>query len=254
MAGVSKSTEKLVNVIVCIGAAIVIFGAWQKITHQPLADFFLTAGLITEAVIFMVYAFLPPPGSEMHAIAEALPKLASGNSGNPALDKLDKMLQEADITPANLSKLSDGFKKLGTSVDKIADVSDVVKSTSDYSAKTKEATAALDAMKDAYQSATTTMGHFNSAAESTKQFHEQVQVLTKNLGSLNAIYELELQDTNNHLKAMNNFYSNLVQASQTMQGSVDDAKKAHEQIAKLAGNLSQLNTIYGNMLSAMQGR
>ena len=43
-----------------------------------------------------------------------------------------------------------------------------------------------------------------------KQFHEQVQVLTKNLGSLNAIYELELQDTNNHLKAMNSFYGNLV--------------------------------------------
>ena len=253
MAGVSKSTERLVNVIVCVGAAIVIFGAWQKITHQPLADFFLTAGLITEAVIFMVYAFLPPPGSEMHAIAEALPKLAN-SSGNPALDKMDKMLQEAEITPANLSKLSDGFKKLGTSVDKIADVSEAVKSTSDYSAKTKEATAALDQMKVAYQSATTTMGHFNTAADSTKQFHEQVQTLTKNLGSLNAIYELELQDTNNHLKAMNNFYSNLVQASQTMQGSVDDAKKAHDQIAKLAGHLSQLNSIYGNMLSAMQGR
>jgi gliding motility-associated protein GldL len=255
MAGVSKSTERMVNVVVCVGAAIVIFGAWQKITHQALADFFLTAGLITEAVIFIVYAFLPPPGSEMHAIAEALPKLASGGStGNPALDKMDKMLQEADITPASLGKLSEGFKKLGSSVNNIAEVSDVVKSTSEYSAKTKEATQALESMKNAYQGATTTIGHFNAAADSTKHFHEQVQVLSKNLGSLNAIYELELQDTNNHLKAMNSFYGNLVQASQTMQGSVDDAKKAHEQIAKLAGNLSNLNTIYGNMLSAMQGR
>lgn len=244
----------MVNVIVCMGAAIVIFGAWQKITHQPLANFFLTAGLITEAIIFVVYAFLPPPGSEMHAIAEALPKLAGGTSGNPAIDKMDKMLQEADITPANLNKLSEGFKKLGTSVNNIAEVSDVVKSTSEYSAKTKEATQALDAMKSAYQGATTTISHFNSAADSTKQFHEQVQVLTKNLGSLNAIYELELQDTNNHLKAMNSFYGNLVQASTTMQNSVDDAKKAHEQISKLAGNLSHLNTIYGNMLNAMQGR
>ena len=81
-----------------------------------------------------------------------------------------------------------------------------------------------------------------------------MQVLTKNLGSLNAIYELELQGTNNHLKAMNSFYGHLTNASQTMQNSVDDAKKAHEQIAKLAGNLSSLNTVYGNMLSAMQGR
>jgi gliding motility-associated protein GldL len=252
MAGVSKSTERLVNVIVCVGAAIVIFGAWQKITHQALADFFLTAGLITEAVIFVVYAFLPPPGSEMHAIAEALPKLAGGS--NSSVDKMDKMLKDADITPANLARLGEGFKKLGTSVENIADVSDVIKNTSDYSAKTKEAANALDQVKQAYQGAASTLSHFNSAADSTKQFHEQVQVLTKNLGSLNAIYELELQDTNNHLKAMNSFYGNLVQASQTMQGSVDDAKKAHEQIARLAGNLSNLNTIYGNMLSAMQGR
>jgi gliding motility-associated protein GldL len=252
MAGVSKSTERLVNVVVCVGAAIVIFGAWQKITHQPLADFFLTAGLITEAVIFMVYAFLPPPGSEMHAIAEALPKLAGGS--NSSVDKMDKMMKDADITPANLARLGEGFKKLGTSVENIADVSDVIKNTSDYSAKTKEAAHALDQVKVAYQGAATTLAHFNTAADSTKQFHEQVQVLTKNLGSLNAIYELELQDTNNHLKAMNSFYGNLVQASQTMQGSVDDAKKAHEQIARLAGNLSNLNTIYGNMLSAMQGR
>jgi gliding motility-associated protein GldL len=254
MAGVSKSTERVVNVVVCMGAAIVIFGAWQKITHQALADFFLTAGLLTEAVIFIVYAILPPPGNDMHAIVEALPKMAGGSSGNPALEKMDKMLQEADITPANLSKLSEGFKKLGTSVDKIAEVSDVVKATSDYSNKTKEAAQALDAMKNAYQGATATIGHFNSAADSTKQFHEQVQVLTKNLGSLNAIYELELQDTNNHLKAMNSFYSNLAEASQTMKGSVDDAKKAHEQIAKLSTNLSSLNTVYGNMLTAMQGR
>jgi gliding motility-associated protein GldL len=254
MAGVSKSTERLVNVIVCMGAAVVIFGAWQKITHQALADFFLTAGLITEAVIFVVYAFLPPPGSEMHAIAEALPKLAGGHSGNPAIAKMDEMFHDADITPANLSRLSDGFKKLGSTVNNIADVSDVVKTTNDFTSKTKEVTVALDQMKTVYQGAASTVSSFNSAADSTKHFHEQVQVLTKNLGSLNAIYELELQDTNNHLKAMNTFYGNLVQASQTMQGSVDDAKKAHEQISKLAGNLSHLNTIYGNMLTAMQGR
>ncbi len=254
MAGTNPKLDRIVNIVVCMGAAIVIFGAWQKITHQPMADFFLTAGLITEAVIFVVYAFLPPPGNEMAVLAAALPKMGSTSNGNPALDKMDKMLQEADITPATLGRLSEGFKKLGTSVNNIADVSDVVKSTGEYAAKTKEATAALDSMKNAYVGASATLGHFNAAAESTRQFHEQVQVLNKNLGSLNAIYEVELQDINNHLKAMNNFYGNLVNASQTMQGSVDDAKKAQEQIAKLASNLSSLNTVYGNMLSAMQGR
>src|SRR6476661_2282350 len=156
MAGTSKKTDRIVNIVVCMGAAIVIFGAWQKITHQELADFFLTAGLITEAIIFVVYAFLPPPGSEMHAIAEALPKLAgNSNAGNPALAKMDKMLQDAEINPTTLGKLGESFQKLGTQVDRIADVSDVVKSTNDYAAKTKEATVALESMKTAYTGAAT---------------------------------------------------------------------------------------------------
>jgi gliding motility-associated protein GldL len=253
-AGVSKSTEKLVNIIVCVGAAVVIFGAWQKITHQRLADFFLTAGLLTEALIFLVYAFLPPPGGEMHALAEALPKLAGAGSGNPALQQMDKLMQEADITPTNLARLSDGFKKFGSTVEKISDVSGALAATTDYTNKTKEAVVALDSMKNAYHGATATLGHFNSAAESTKQFHGQVQILTKNLGSLNTLYELELQDSNNHLKAMNSFYSNLAQASEAMNGSVADAKKTQEQVALLAKNLGNLNHVYGNMLSAMQGR
>ena len=65
---------------------------------------------------------------------------------------------------------------------------------------------------------------------------------------------MELQDTNNHLKAMNQYYGNLVQASQAMEGTVGDAKKAQDQIALLANNLGRLNQVYGNMLSAMQGR
>lgn len=252
MAGTSKSTDKLVNIVVCVGAAVVIIGAWAKITHQWFADFMLTAGLLTEALIFLVYAFLPPPGSEMEKIAEALPKL--GGAGNPALASVDKMLQEAEINPANMKRLSDNFSKLGTTVEKMSDIADMSAVTADYTAKTKEATTALATMKDAYTSATGTALQFNQAADSTRAFHEQVQTLTKNLGSLNTIYELELQDTNNHLKAMNSFYNNLVAASQTMQGSVQDAQKTQEQISLLAKNLSSLNNVYGNMLAAMQGR
>ena len=106
MAGTSKSTERLVNVVVCVGAAVVIFGAWAKILHKSFADIMLTVGLLTEAAIFLVYALLPPPGQEMAALAEALPKMAGGNTMNPALQSLDKMMQEADITPTNLKKLS----------------------------------------------------------------------------------------------------------------------------------------------------
>jgi len=259
------------NFIFAFFAGVVILGALFKIRHWPAADEMITVGLLSEVIVFMVMAFLVPPPEEFHwqryfpditkhpdlegpNFKPTPLALAGTSAGNPALNKLEDMLQAADITPTNLGRLSDNFKKLGTTVDKMGDIGDVVAATGDYTAKTKEASVALSQMKDAYVGAASSIQHFNQAADGTKQFHEQVQVLTKNLGSLNTIYELELQDTNNHLKAMNKFYSNLVQASDAMQGSVDDAKKAHDQIAVLATNLSRLNNIYGNMLSAMQGR
>src|SRR5260370_41635850 len=112
----------------------------------------------------------------MHALVEALPKLASGPSGNPALEKMDKMLQEADITPANLGRLSEGFKKFGTTVEKISDVSGALAATTEYTTKTKEASVALDSMKGAYQNATNTISSFNAAAEGTNQFHPQARL------------------------------------------------------------------------------
>lgn len=252
MAGISKRAEKTVNVIVSAGAAVVIFGAWAKILHKPFADAMLTAGLLTEAVIFLIYAVWSIFGYGLGSHGDGSTTVSVTNT--TVLQPLDKLLQEADITPTNLKKLSDGFQKLGTTVDKMAEISDMVKTTSDYTAKTKEASNALDAMKNAYINTANSLNTFNEAAVGTKQFHEQVQVLTKNLGTLNSIYELELQESNNHLKALNNYYSNLANAASIMHTSVEDARKAQEQISVLAKNLTALNHVYGNMLTAMHGK
>jgi len=243
--GVSPTVMRTVNIFVCTGASVVIFGAMAKILHLSWADWALKIGLTTEALIFLVYAILPPEGHDSSSVAVA-------SEGNPALKTLDNMLQEADITPVTLSKLSAGFQKLGTTVDKMGEIGDVVKSTADFSAKAKEAGIALGSIKDASNNVSQALVGFQGASESTKQFHEQVQGLTKNLTSLNTIYELELQESNNHLKALNQFYGKLSEASAAMTGTAQDAMKAKEQIAALATNLSKLNQVYGSMLSAMQ--
>ena len=123
-----------------------------------------------------------------------------------------------------------------------------------WGVKTKEVTQALSGVKDAYVNAANSVGAFNAASDSAKHFHDQIQVLTKNLSSLNTIYELELQESNNHLKSLNTFYGKLAEVSTVMTGTADDAKKVQEQVAGLANNLGRLNNIYGNMLTAMQGR
>ncbi|HEV3223877.1 MAG TPA: hypothetical protein VGZ90_13405 [Puia sp.] len=50
---INKTT--VLNFAYSIGASIVIFGAWMKLLHKPGANFFLTVGLMTEVVIFIVY-------------------------------------------------------------------------------------------------------------------------------------------------------------------------------------------------------
>lgn len=249
MAARKRTFLTLIDVLVSAGAAVIIFAAWAKITHQSYANSMLTIGMWTETAIFAVYAIIEwvkPKSHEEDVVAAPVP------AGNPALKSLDKMIQEADITPVSLKKLGEGFQKLGSTVNGLSDVGDVVKSTGDFSAKTKEATQAIGTMASAFSNSASTMASFNNASESAKGFHEQVQVLTKNLGSLNTIYELELKESNNHLKALNSFYGKMAEASQAMMGSVDDANKAKEQIGALANNLGKLNSVYGNMLSAMQ--
>ena len=252
MAQKKRTFLTVIDVLVSAGAAVIIFAAWAKLTHQSYADILLTVGMWTETAIFLVYAAIEWIKPKQHPEDEE-PVLALA-VGNPALQSMDKMLQEADITPANLKRLGEGFNKLGTTVNGMSDVSDVVKSTNDFGVKTKEATVAISNMATSFTNSANTMASFNNASESAKGFHEQVQVLTKNLGSLNTIYELELNESNNHLKALNGFYGQMAQASQAMMNSVEDANKAKDQIGALATNLSKLNAVYGNMLSAMQGR
>jgi len=252
-AAIPPKVSRIVDIIVSLAAAVVIWGALQKLLHTSTADFFLKLGLGAEAAVFLVYGILYMyyPAIDDHQVKLAGATVAP--QGNPALKSMEKMLEEADITPANLGKLSAGFQKLGTTVEKMGEISDVVKATGDYTQKTKEATQALDAVKTAYTGIATSATSFNNASEGAKIFHEQIQVLTKNLSSVNTIYELELQESNNHLKALNQFYGKLNEASNAMNTTASDAIKAKEQIAALANNLGKLNQIYGNMISAMAG-
>lgn len=252
-AAIPPKVSKLVDVFVSIAAAIVIWGALRKIIHAPDADLWLKIGLTTEALVFLCYGvlYLIYPAVKDSAHRDEL--LVETSGGSP-LASLDKAMIEAQITPAVLNRLGEGFNRLNTTITNMNDITDVVAATADYTQKTKEVTAALSQVKDAYTSAANSVGAFNAATEGARVFHDQIQVLTKNLSSLNTIYELELQESNNHLKALNSFYGKLSETAAVMNNTAEDAKQVKEQMSSLAGNLGKLNNVYGNMLSAMAGR
>lgn len=270
----TSAGKRIKNLIIGLGASIVLLGALFKLQHWKFASEMLIIGMCTEAFIFALLGILPPhkdyyweryyPDLDENPHVEAYrkgikfqPTPVAGidtKKGASASGALDKMLDEAELNPANLRKLSENFQRFGQTVNQIKDISEAHTATNEYTNSAREAASALGAMSGTFANASATMVAFNNAAEDTTRFHQQVQVLSKNLGALNQIYEVELRDANNHLKAMNRFYSNLVTASDAMAASADDAAKAKEQIGALAGNLTRLNQIYGNMLNAMQGR
>ena len=47
------------------------------------------------------------------------------------------------------------------------------------------------------------MSGMAEATKDTKEYHSQVQNVTKSLGALNAVYEMELKDAQSHTKALN---------------------------------------------------
>lgn len=254
-AAIPPKVSKYVDVAVSFGASLVIWGALRKITHASDAETWLWIGLTTEAAIFALYGVLYlifPAVKDNSAREETVVETLTPQGR--VLGQMDKALLEADITPANLNRLSEGFKKLNTTISNMNDITDVVAATGDYTKKTKEVTTALTQVKDAYVNAANSVGAFNAASDGARVFHDQIQVLTKNLSSLNTIYELELKEGNNHVKALNQAFGKLSEVSTSMANTAEDAKKMQAQVGALANNLGRLNGIYGNMLTAMQGR
>lgn len=272
----TKSGKRLKNLLFGVGAAVVIIGAWAKILHIadpklfgiPFYSYMLTIGLLTEAVIFFISGFIPPepdyywekvyPGLDIYdenweKNSEKFGHVPlNASAANSLSGQMDKMLEAAKIDQSLVTKFGDSLKGFSDQVSKLSNVADASVSSNEFAGAAKAAAASLNGVKDSFASAAEGMNKLAAASGDASQYHAQVQSATKNLAALNAVYEMELQDTNTHLKTMNKFINNLSTAMTNLEGSLADTDKFKTQMGGLAGNLEKLNGIYGNMLSAMR--
>jgi len=82
---------------------------------------------------------------------------------------------------------------------------------------------------------------------------DELQSMSKSMGSLKALQEVDFSQTGEQLKSMNNFYSRMNDAMAQLNDSVEDTKQYKEQMAVLKKNLTSLNGVYGNVLNAFGG-
>ena len=80
---------------------------------------------------------------------------------------------------------------------------------------------------------------------------DELRGMSRSLGSLKALQEVDFSSTAQQVKTMNNFYNKLNEAMAELSDTVGDTKEYREHITALNRNLGSLNTVYGNMLQAM---
>lgn len=249
----SKKGKSLLNYAYGWGASIVIIGALFKIRHLPGADFMLTLGLGTEALIFFISAFEKP--HEELDWSLVYPELSGGEarekSSKASGGDLGAMLEEANISKEVLENLGGSFKSLSDNVSKMADISEASVATDEYSKSMRDAAGSVSGFARTTSEATAVISEVSAVHAEAKGYATQLQQLVGTLANVNSMYEMELKETNNHLQTLNKFYSNIGGALNSMESAQADAVKYQEEIAKLAKNLNSLNAVYGNMLNAM---
>lgn len=246
-----------------LGAAVVIVGALFKIQHWEFANEMLIIGLLTEAAIFALSAFQPqghepdwarvyPQLSDDYAGEGLVPATAAVSAGPSVTGKLDDMMRNADITPETINKLGLGLNRLSDTAAGLADISNATAATEEYTVRVRSAADQMDKINHAYATTADAIAKMAVSTADAQEYHNQVQGMTRNLGALNAVYEMELQDANTHLKAMNKFYGNLSMAMENLTDASKDTEQFKQEVSRLTQNLHSLNTVYGNMLTAMK--
>ncbi len=189
----SKGFKYLKNLIIGVGAAVVLLGALFKIESWPGASLMLTIGLMTEAGLFLMLGLLGPEPD--YYWDKIIPGLADYNS------KLGPINLAGGGAPASQLPALNG---------------EVVESK-------------LTGMLT------------------------ELQGMSRSLGSLKALQEVDFSGTQQQIQQMNGFYSKLTEAMANMSDAMEDTRMYKEQMAALNKNLGSLNAVYGGMLSAMSG-
>ena len=255
--------EKLpLDKIISWGAAVVIIGAMFKILHWKNGELIIGIGLGTEAFLFFLMGFMPAH-KEPHW-EKVYPQLSEEFSGDlPNMQKAVKLnelefkggsgggLPDLKVSDEAIAKIKEGLDNFSNKVASIAKSADLTITTQEFSDNLKTASSKATHLSAAFDQASSGIAEIAGSAEGSKEYHNQINNLGKNISALNAVYELELQDSSAHLKSMNKFYQNLSQTMSNFNESLDDSKQFKEEVARLSKNLSSLNAIYGNMLSAM---
>ncbi len=105
----------------------------------------------------------------------------------------------------------------------------------------------IDSLSDGMRKLSDTAASLNNAADAagaSAAYSEQLTEAAKSMEALNALYSVQLENSTNQMEMQNNLMEKLGSDWQQSEALATE-------VEKMAGNLTQLNSVYGNMLAAM---
>ena len=239
----SSGFRNATHVIAGLGASVVIVGALFKIEHRPGASEMLTIGLITEAIIFALYALMPLEESGHES---------SGGGGSA--DAVAKQLEQAGIDQVLLEKLKNSMSNLADNASSLGAVSSAAGATDNYVKSLESASLGISKLADQYAVSASAIAGI--VADADGNLGVETQKLGQNIAALNNVYELQLKSSQDYLNStsqMNQLQESIKNVMSDLASSAQDTQIYRENMSMLSKNLTELNTVYGNMLRALKG-
>ena len=262
----SKKYKKFMGYLYGWGAAVVMVGAYFKLTHIQGADLMLALGLGVEAVIFFMSAFEPQHmeyqwdnvfteldedwDGETHTVFGTT---GSGNVAAPSMDNamIDKMFEKMNVNPDTLNKIGRGLDRLAENAHGIADVSNAMAATNNYAKAMEQATKTVSDFAGNYTRTNEQLTASLSKLDFSALDANTIKKVATSMQSLNSIYELQLQSAEQTSDATKKLTATMNQYMENLNVSANNANELNKQLTQLSNRLTALNNVYGGMLSAM---
>ncbi len=260
--------KTIVNISMSVGAAVVILGALFKIQHYPGASLMLIVGLCTESALFFLGAIEPQhlaldwskvypelaehdEDEDEEFESDELVESTDDTDDLTVTQKLDEMLEEAKIGPELLESLGAGLRGLSDQTGKLNDITDASVATNEYVQSVRGAATSVTSLSETYATAANALTGLAEENREGANFGEQLSKMSSNLTELNSAYELQLRSAQETLENSKGYFTGVDELMASLNNSVDDAKVYSEKMGELSRNITSLNTVYGNMLTAM---
>ena len=263
----SKKYKSFMGAVYGIGAAIVMVGAYFKLTHIQGADLMLALGLGVEALIFFLSAFEPQHLDyawdnvfvELDEDWDGVQKtqFATSGAGRPAAATdmeeamLSKMFEKMNVSEETFNKIGKGLDKLAQNAGQMADISNAMAATTNYANAMDRATKSISDFSNAYvqtnQKLSDSLGKLDFSALDANT----IKKVASSMQSLNSIYELQLQGAEQTSAASKKLTETMNKYMDNLNASSQNAGQLNQQLTQLSQRLTALNNVYGGMLSAM---